>query len=180
MLLVRLIAAAIVILAPCAHAAGPAPVHPTTKSCVGPEFRQFDFWIGRWKVFDARDGSPQGESLIEKVYGGCSLRENWKDPQLTGGSLNTYVAIDKHWHQTWTDSAGTWREFIGGLEAANMVLVWSHPSARVPGNTAQERMTFTRNPDGSVRQHMDQTSDGVTWVEGYDYIYRRSITNQAK
>lgn len=117
------------------------------------------------------DRQPAGESRIERLYEGCTIRENWQEPGYTGGSLNTYVAADHHWHQTWTDSAGTWREFVGGMVDGKMVLVWSHPSVRMPGRTAQERVTFTPNPDGSVRQYSDQSLDGVRWVERYDYTY---------
>jgi hypothetical protein len=52
-----------------------------------------------------------------------------------------------------------------------MVLVWSHPSARFPGKTAQERMIFSANSDGTVRQYSDQSIDGVKWIERYDYTY---------
>lgn len=152
----------------------PAPPPPVSAKCAGPEYRQFDFWIGHWNASSTRDGSAQGVSLIERLYDGCTLRENWIDPQLTGGSLNTYVAADGKWHQLWTDSSGAWREFIGGLQGSDMVLIATYPSRRKPGFTAQERMTFTPNPDGSVRQHMMMSSDGVTWVEGYDYTYRRT------
>jgi hypothetical protein len=35
------------------------------------------------------------------------------------------------------------------------------------------RMTFTPNPDGSVRQYSDFSEDGgTTWKERYDYIYK--------
>lgn len=164
--------------APPAHGAAQAPPAPPAAAqqfpkCDRPENRQFDFWIGHWRVVNTKDNTPAGESRIETLYGGCTLRENWVDPQLTGGSLNTYLSGDGKWHQTWTDSTGSWREFVGGLVGGKMVLVWFHPSRRVPGATAQERMTFTPNADGSVRQYMDQTSDGQKWVEGYDYTYRR-------
>ena len=141
-------------------------------ACSAPENRQFDFWIGKWDVVSTKDKSPAGSSLIESIYDGCTLRENWSEKGFTGGSLNTYSATDKRWHQTWTDSAGTWREFVGGLKDGRMVLIWSHPSVRQPGQIVQERMIFTPNPDGSVRQYSDQTIDGAHWVERYDYTYR--------
>ncbi|MBA3896989.1 MAG: hypothetical protein H0X36_07610 [Sphingomonadaceae bacterium] len=163
------------ILAILAAAASTAAAPPAaSRRCDKPEYRQFDFWVGHWDVFDAHDKSRAGESVIEKLYDGCALRENWRDPQLSGGSLNAYGAADGKWRQTWIDSAGLWREFVGGMDGANMVLIWHHPSRAMPGRIAQERMTFTPLPDGSVRQHMDQTADGATWVEGYDYIYRRA------
>lgn len=149
---------------------------PGSAACASPEYRQFDFWVGAWDVFNTKDDTPAGSSHIELIYDSCTLRENWTETGFSGGSLNTYNKVDNSWHQTWTDSAGTWREFVGGLENGRMVLIWRHPSVREPGKTVQERMIFTPNPDGSVRQYSDQTIDGSTWVERYDYTYRRAKT----
>jgi len=143
-------------------------------ACSAAENRQFDFWIGKWDVVNSKDNTPAGSSLIESIYDGCTLRENWSERGFSGGSLNTYNVADKRWHQTWTDSAGTWREFVGGLKDGRMVLIWSHPSVRQPGKNVQERMIFTPNSDGSVRQYSDQTMDGAHWIERYDYTYRHS------
>jgi hypothetical protein len=148
---------------------------PAPQKCDTPEYRQFDFWVGKWDVFSTKDGTPGGASLIELLYGKCTIRENWTDSSgFSGGSLNTYNRVDKQWHQTWTDSTGSWREFVGGLQSGRMVLVWRHASVTMPGKTVQERMIFTPNADGSVRQYSDQTIDGTTWVERYDYTYRRA------
>ena len=144
---------------------------PPPPACTKPENRQFDFWIGHWRVINTTDRQPAGESRIEKLYRGCTIRENWSEPGYDGGSLNTFVATDGKWHQTWTDSSGSWREFVGGLVDGKMVLVWAHPSVRMPGKTAQERMIFTANRDGTVRQYSDASIDGVKWVERYDYTY---------
>jgi hypothetical protein len=150
----------------------PAPAAATARpACTAPENRQFDFWVGHWRVINTGDHQPAGESRIERLYEGCTIRENWTEPGYAGGSLNTYVAADRHWHQTWTDSTGSWREFVGGMVDGKMVLIWSHPSVRVPGRTAQERMTFTANANGTVRQYSDRSLDGVRWVENYDYTY---------
>jgi hypothetical protein len=156
-------------------AAGQPPSPPLAAapppSCRSAENRQFDFWIGHWHVVNTGDRQPAGESRIERLYDGCTIRENWSEPGYAGGSLNTYVAADHHWHQLWTDSTGSWREFVGGWVDGKMVLVWSHPSLLMPGRTAQERMIFTANADGSVRQYSDRSLDGQNWTERYDYTY---------
>jgi hypothetical protein len=162
-----------------AHAepTSPAPPQPVAAApaplkCDRPENRQFDFWAGLWTVVNTKTGAPEGESLIEPIYGGCTLRENWCESGYSGGSLNTYDRISGQWRQTWTDASGAWREFTGGLVDGKMVLVWRHPNLKAPGKTAQERMTFTHNPNGTVRQYMDLSPDGESWSEGYDYTYK--------
>jgi hypothetical protein len=141
--------------------------------CGSAAHHQFDFWIGRWDVFETQTGKPAGRSLIERIYDGCALRENWSEPGFTGGSLNHYSTEDGRWRQTWTDSAGAWREFVGGLEGGRMVLVWRVPSSRAEPGQVQVRMTFTPEPGGEVRQYSDVSKDGGrTWRLRYDYTYR--------
>src|SRR5262249_15005317 len=135
--------------------------------------RQFDFWVGSWDVFDAKSGERAGQSLIEKLYGGCVLRENWSEPGFTGGSLNIYAAIDHKWHQTWMDQSGALREFVGGIDGGKMILVAKSALRQDPAHNVLVRMTFTPNADGSVRQFSDYSKDdGATWAFRYDYIYR--------
>ncbi len=163
--------AAILAALPAAGAVnGPAAI---IGACAAPQYRQFDFWLGEWTVVDTATGAAAGDSRIEAAYGGCGVRENWRDPDLTGGSLNTYDRSDRLWHQVWIDSSGARREFIGGREGEAMVLVSTHPSAKDPNVTIKERMRFTANADGSVRQFSDASRDGgANWVSRYDYTYR--------
>jgi hypothetical protein len=143
--------------------------------CDSPQSHQFDFWIGRWDVFETQSGKPAGHSLVERLYGGCALRENWSEPGFTGGSLNHYSEEDGKWRQTWTDSAGAWREFVGGVEDGRMVLVWRFAAAKAKAGEVQVRMIFTPQPGGAVRQYSDLSQDGgQTWTLRYDYTYRHA------
>jgi hypothetical protein len=158
--------------APAICLAQPAPRPPP---CADPAHHAFDFWIGRWDVVQTKDGKPAGKSLIEGIYGGCTIRENWSQTGFSGGSLNTYDAGTGKWRQTWTDSANSWREFVGGLEDGKMTLVARRPMRADPSKTLLERMIFTPNPDGSVRQYSDASiDDGKTWTQRYDYTYRKA------
>jgi hypothetical protein len=156
-------------------AAAQTPPKPGA-GCADAAHHAFDFWIGRWDVVTTNDGKPAGSSLIEAVYSGCAIRENWTDPTgFSGGSLNTYDPIGGKWRQTWTDSANSWREFVGGIEDGKMVLVARRALKTDPAKTLLERMIFTPNADGSVRQFSDQsTDDGKTWTIRYDFTYRRA------
>src|SRR5947207_12989495 len=98
-------------------AAGAQTLPKPGASCTDAAHHAFDFWIGRWDVVKTADGAPAGKSRIESLYSGCTIRENWTDPSgYSGGSLNTYDPRSGKWRQTWTDSANTWREFVGGIE----------------------------------------------------------------
>src|SRR5580658_6172521 len=93
-------------------AATPAPTpQPPPSACTTPEHHQFDFWIGRWSVTEAKTGEPAGRSLVESLYGGCVLRENWSEPGWQGGSLNIYAKAAGQWRQTWMDQSGALRDF---------------------------------------------------------------------
>jgi hypothetical protein len=163
---IRFRLAALILLVP------PASMAPAQVSgCAGAEYRQFDFWIGEWAVTDRVTGKPAGSSHIEKLYGGCVLRENYAAGSFRGGSLNSYWRGDRKWHQTWMDSAGAFRHFVGGLDTkGRMVMTAEQPNS---GKTRLVRLTFTANPDGTVRQYSDLSDDGGrSWSLRYDYLYR--------
>src|SRR5689334_16690989 len=152
----RLLIAALVAL-PGMAAAQPKP------ACTAAEHRQFDFWVGKWDVSPTGKDVVVAQSLIEAVYNGCGVRENWmpKNHQ-DGGSLNIYLPAEKAWKQTWIDSGGTRADFTGGWNGKAMVLtgVWGGPLVR---------MTYTPMPDGSVRQAGEQSTDGgKTWKPSFD------------
>ena len=154
--------------------------HPTQPArvlaCDDAHSHQFDFWVGNWDVFDNKTGEHAGTSLIEKLYGGCGIRENWSEPGFSGGSLNVFSSIDDKWHQTWIDQSGALREFVGGIVGAKMILVAKVRSAKSPRSGILVRMTFTNDSDSSVRQYSDYSkNDGKTWIERYDYRYRPAV-----
>ncbi len=96
--------------------AGSASDQPrTARACVGPEHRQFDFWIGVWEVHTP-DGKAAGTNRIERILGGCVLQESWIGAGgMRGMSFNMYSAADQQWHQTWVDSGRTWQDAFVGL-----------------------------------------------------------------
>jgi hypothetical protein len=160
-----------------ASAQQPAPVPQPPAApphCDDPRSRQFDFWIGEWNVTDRTTGKQAGVSHIERLYGGCVLRENWSSAWFRGGSLNIWSRDDGKWHQAWMDQAGAFRHFVGGIEGGKMVLVAEAADPAKAGATMRVRMTFTPEPDGTVRQYSDVSRDsGRTWTLRYDYLYRR-------
>jgi hypothetical protein len=147
---------------------------PAGSACKAPEHRQFDFWVGDWDVFPTGSSTQVATSLIEKLYRGCAIRENWMPKSgQEGGSLNGYDARDRIWRQTWLDSSGAHVVFEGGLAGNAMVLTGMWRDANDPGKDALTRMTYTRGGDGSVRQLGEQSLDsGKTWQPSFDFTYK--------
>ena len=169
-----LIAITLALLAPLpATGQTPAVTAPPVRSstttsipCAATEKRQFDFWIGDWDVTKP-DGKPAGTNLIRPILGGCVLHESWKGQgSFVGESFNVYDARRKVWHQTWVDGAGNVLMMDGKFEDGRMTLA--------DRNSINE-ISWTPNPDGSVRQHWRTSMDGGrTWTTAFDGKYVRS------
>jgi hypothetical protein len=146
---------------------------PAAPPAPPPVNHDFDFWLGDWNV-TTPDGKPAGTSRIESIAGGYGLLENWTDATAGGGdgkSLNCYNVTTKRWQQFWVGSGGGILELAGGIVDGKMVLSGSHV---VRGQVLVERITWTPNADGTVRQFWDQSrDDGKTWTAIFDGLYRK-------
>jgi len=159
----------------------PPPISPppAAPACAAPEHRQFDFWVGSWLVYPTGSAKAVGRSLIEKLYADCAIRENWMPFKGgSGGSLNNYVSEIGQWRQTWLDSDNARVEFTGGMQGSAMVLTGCWKDVNGPGKSGLVRMTYTRGPDGSVRQLGEFSGDeGKSWSPAFDFTYRSAPAN---
>jgi hypothetical protein len=141
-----------------------AAAQPPTPACGDAAHRQFDFWIGDWDVFTP-DGKLAGRNHIVSIAGGCGIEEQWTGSGGgSGRSLNTYDAGDRRWHQFWVGGDGTVLRLTGSFAGNVMTL-----------QNAANRIRFTHNADGTVRQTWDGSADGgKTWKTVFDGKYVRS------
>jgi hypothetical protein len=144
----------------------PAPPPPP------PEAKHFDFWIGEWEVTTA-DGKVAGTNKIEPISGGRGLLENWTSARGgQGKSLNAYNPTRKQWQQFWVGGDGMVLELSGGLDVQGAMVMTGPSSA--PNAAALNRVTWTPNADGTVRQFWEVSKDeGKTWSVVFDGRYRR-------
>ena len=136
-----------------------------------PEFRQFDFWIGEWNVKNPQ-GLTVGSSSVQLILGSCIIFENWSSATGSNGkSFNIYDTNDGRWHQTWVDDKGTFTHYIGEYSDGKLVYLADSISNN---QKTKLRMTFTKLPNGDVRQFGESSNDdGKTWTTGYDLTYSR-------
>jgi hypothetical protein len=164
-----LVAAALLLPAPSPGQTSPAP---RPKPCSAPEDRQFDFWIGSWSVTANGTTKVVGTNDVTREFGGCVLQEHWTAGAFAGTSVNHYDTARHVWHQTWVDSGGNLLLLDGGVRNGAMVMSGTHPGAR--GAKVIERITWTHNADGTVRQLWQASNDGgATWSTSFDGIYHR-------
>jgi hypothetical protein len=139
----------------------------TTGDTSDPE-RGFDFWVGHWDVHRADNDQLVGRNVITLLHGGRVLAEAYTtvDDGFSGSSLNGFDHEKGRWHQCWMDSSGLVMDLYGGVVDGEMVMSGEPISGQI------EQLTWTPRPDGSVRQHWQQSTDqGSTWLTVFDGIY---------
>ena len=153
-----------------APAMGEAQQAPPPR-CDTPEFRQFDFWVGDWNVTVA--GNQGGTNDVTLEEAGCVVHEHWAGSRGgTGQSFNFYDRMGKQWHQFWVDNAGNYVHRSGTVADGKMLFTGT--AAGPKGTAQQQRLTFFKNADGSVRQLWETSDDsGKTWQVAFDGLYRK-------
>jgi len=135
-------------------------------------FQAFDFWVGRWDVFNGQQ-QLVGTNTIEKREQGCMLLEQWTGKGGgTGTSMNFYDIAKAKWVQYWMAANGNAIWLEGGLKEGAMHLVGEWVTLN--GTVTPLRGTWTPLPDGRVRQFFEQSTDGgATWTTWFDGYYVR-------
>ncbi len=163
----------------------PAPLHaqatPSASApnpaerCQLPGARQFDFWIGTWDVHTAQ--GPAGENTIEPILGGCALLESWTS--LGGGDGKSFNWIDRNsaaeprWRQLWIDAQGNTIDYYDGRFESGEMRFRGHTFTPA-GDSIPQRLTFIPVSPDTVRQIMEQSTDGgESWQITWDGTYVR-------
>jgi hypothetical protein len=157
--------------------AAPAASAPPTFGCPRSlaQYHEFDFWIGHWEVRDPAGKAVVGHSRIEAVSDGCGIAEHWQGTSGSNGvSYNAWDPETGHWHQFWIGNGPDGVLALeGGIANGSMVLTGKRTPAKT-SRTQQQRITWTPNSNGTVRQHWETSGDGgKTWITAFDGIYRK-------
>ena len=147
-------------------------------NCCTPEYRQFDFWIGDWEVYDP-DGNLVGTNVIELQQDSCMLKENWIGTSGgTGTSFNYYDKKTKKWNQLWLNNSGGNLKLSGVYSNNNMVLESDEMYSEKHKTYYKDRITWTNNTDGTVKQHWQRTQDkGKTWTTVFIGLYKQKANH---
>ena len=148
---------------------------PSAAPCAAAPFREFDFWVGEWEVRDP-EGKVVGVNVITSEENGCAIVERWKSSNGSGQSLNHYDPAAKRWRQHWV-GLGLVLEMEGGVTDGAMIME-GPLQYLVEGRSTRLKGTWTRLPDGRVRQLFEESDDGgKTWKLWFDGHYTRRLSN---
>jgi hypothetical protein len=152
-----------------------APSPPAKAPCTTEQapYRDFDFWVGDWDVFDPDSGRKLGENTITLRENGCLIVERWRSVGgATGMSMNFYDPLEGAWRQVWQSAAG-FIDYAGGLDdEGRMVLEGTlHYNGR--GEAVDFRGRWTPNDDGTVLQEFWQRdAESGEWSNWFVGEYR--------
>lgn len=144
-----------------------------SSPCLAGAYRQFDFWIGAWNVFNPA-GVQVGTNTVTGELDGCLIAEHWTGAGgVRGRSINTYDAETGQWHQTWVtaNTIGHLR-MAGGLVDGEMVLRGVRES--VFGFPFFDDFTWTVLSPDRVRQVGVLRIPAIGLVSTFTGIYERA------
>ena len=141
-------------------------------TCCTADHKAFDFWVGEWKVTNP-DGSFAGNNTIKKIQDQCVLQENWIGAGgTTGTSMNFYNRITGQWEQLWIDNSGTPLQ-LKGNRIANKMILSSDEFTRADGKKYINRITWSLNEDGTVRQLWEVLQNKKIVNVAFDGLYTK-------
>jgi hypothetical protein len=148
-----------------------APVR-SLAACDSAVYKQFDFWIGNWRVTDAH-GKLLGHDIVTKRLGDCVIYEEYHDagdPSL-GIGMTGYDQGRNAWHQDFMDDTGFVLALDGALEDGAMVLQGTDYSK---GKPRLNRGVWTKRGDAVEELWTVSTDGGRTWTVKFDGWFHRS------
>jgi hypothetical protein len=156
----------------------PASAQPASAPCSAPESKQFDFWLGDWKVrWDATPGGQvagTGRNRIAKILEGCVIEENFATDQtqpLVGRSVSMWSPRQKRWLQTWVDNQGSYLDFVGEFKEGRMILAREGIDAN--GQKIRQRMVFENIAADRFDWRWESSRDGTDWTLAWLLHYER-------
>jgi hypothetical protein len=154
----------------------PAASQQPTNACNQPEQKQFDFWVGEWKLtWPGPKGEVQhGSNSIHRVLDGCVIEENFSGGEaihLRGRSLSLFDGRQGKWKQTWVDNEGGYLDFVGEFSDGRMTL--SREATGRDGKKLLQRMVFKNIRPDQLDWSWERSEDGgkswtVVWPIHYD------------
>jgi hypothetical protein len=147
--------------------------------CAASQQRQFDFWVGDWKLSwpgDKPGDTVHGTNRIVRILDGCVVQENFdggSDMHLRGTSVTSLDTRSGKWKQTWVDNQGGYLDFVGEWKDGQMIL--SREGVRPDGAPILQRMVWKNIGRNELDWSWEASEDGgKTWQVRWPIHYTRA------
>jgi hypothetical protein len=141
---------------------------PKSGPCTAPAYRQFDFWVGDWDVFDVGSPIKVAHARVDFILDGCVLREDYQGSDgHKGQSFTIYDTARNVWHQSWVTNRGELLVIEGTIQGGEMVLAGEdHAKGTLVRGT-------WKSVNGNVRETaVTSTDGGKTSKPWFDLVFR--------
>ncbi|HVO64763.1 MAG TPA: DUF1579 family protein [Terriglobales bacterium] len=146
--------------------------------CAAPQQRQFDFWVGDWKLSWSGEKPAEvdyGTNRIVRTLDGCVVQENFDggaSMHLRGTSVSTFDTRSGKWKQTWVDNEGGYLDFVGEFKDRQMTL--AREGVRADGKKILQRMVWKNIGQNELDWTWESSEDGgKTWQVRWPIHYIR-------
>ncbi len=144
----------------------------TKGTCATPEYRQFDFWLGNWDVYEF-DGPDRvvAHANVRKILHGCAIMEDFKNSSGPEGmSFSAYDEHRKVWQQSWVSDRPQVLVIEGSAESNAMTLSGREA---IDGGRSRLIRGVWRKVEGGVRETaVTSLDDGKSWDPWFDLIFK--------
>ncbi len=150
-------------------------VAATAAACAGASYRQLDFWLGDWDVFDVGGGkAPVARARITRILDGCVVHELYESSDAASGTHGESFSIFDRtrglWHQTWVTDHGSLLQVEGTARDGRVTLAGSYLDAQ--RQRVQIRAAWWPATEG-VREQAETSRDGGhSWKSEFDLVFR--------
>lgn len=144
-----------------------------TNPCSTVEYKQFDFWLGNWDVYNT-DGKLIGTNLIKQMPNACAIQENWvsKSSKSKGTSYNYYNKTDNTWNQVWIDNTGFSLNLKGSYK--NNAMILNSELINSEKGKYYNQIIWKKNADNSITQTWNYINEDHKKIkEVFKGIYKK-------
>ena len=156
---------------------GATCAHAHDSPCSSPAYRQFDFWLGDWDLYEKGANSSTARVRVDRILDGCVLREHYEDKTgAVGESFTTYDTGRKLWHQTWVTNRARLLTIEGRPQDGSMVLTGAYYLE--DGNEVRVRGIWTPVNDGVRESAVISDDAGKIWKPWFDLLFKHRVQSE--
>ncbi|HRW29847.1 MAG: hypothetical protein KDF58_06105 [Alphaproteobacteria bacterium] len=158
-------------------------VNDLVVPCAIPFYRELDFTVGDWQVFNKDTGKLAGYDRIGRILKGCAIQQIWVSLddhfsskyvpfRMNGRSVTAFNG--SYWVQLWVDNQAGVQLLKGGPEKDKFVL---KSDGTVGGY--EYKMSWQRQDDGTLlnihqRREVKEGEAGP-WETLYQWVYVKNL-----